>query len=307
MKSSNLDRFKGVIVALYSAFDKNDAVDDAAVKKMCRFYADAGVTGLYVCGSSGEGLLMTVAERQQTLAAVMDEVGKELTIIVHVGALATRDSIALAKHAASLGAHALSAIPPAYYRLPESSIAAHWNKIIDSTPLPFIIYNIPQLTGYDLSLSLLKKLAANDKVIGVKNTSMSTYQVQQFKQAGGADFIVFNGPDEQYLAGRSMGAEAGIGGTYGVMPELFLKIEECFQAGDIQAAQAWQTKVNEIITKLLAYPSLFGATKSILKLRGVDTGQPRPPFEPVTVDKYPDLRKLHKTLMGYVRETKIKA
>lgn len=302
MKCCNLDRFKGVIVALYSCFDPNDSVDCQAVRKLCRFYAKAGVKGLYVCGSTGEGLLMTVAERQQTLAAVMAEVGTELTIIVHVGALATRDSIALARQAETLGAHALSAIPPAFYRLPESSIELHWTNIIHSTALPFIIYNIPQLTGYDLSLSLLKKMAVNPQVIGVKNTSLSTYQIQQFKQVGGVDFIVFNGPDEQYLAGRSMGAEAGIGGTYGVMPELFLKIEECFQAGNIKAAQAWQIKVNEIISRLLAYPSLYGAAKSILKLRGVDTGKPRLPFAPVTIDQFPDLIELHKSLLGYIRE-----
>jgi len=302
MKCCNLNKFKGVIVALYSCFDKTDSVDCAAVRKMCRFYAGTGVKGLYVCGSTGEGLLMSVAERQQTLAAVMAEVGTEMTIIAHVGALATRDSIALAQHAETAGAHALSAIPPAYYRLPESSIEQHWTKIIDSTALPFIIYNIPQLTGYDLSLPLLKKMAANNKVIGVKNTSLSTYQIEQFKKVGGADFIVFNGPDEQYLAGRSMGAEAGIGGTYGVMPELFLKIEECFQAGNMPAAQSWQIKVNEIIHRLLAYPSMMGAAKSILKLRGVDTGNPRLPFESVTVEQHPELRELHKTLMGYIRE-----
>lgn len=248
----------------------------------------------------GEGFLLNTEERKQTLEAIMEEVGGEMTIIVHVGAISTRDSIELAEHAEKVGADALSAVPCIYYRVPESSIEGHWNNIINSTSLPFIIYNIPNLIGYDLSMGLLKKMLQNKKVIGVKNTAMNAYQTQQFKALGGKDFIVFNGPDEQYLAGRMMGAEAGIGGTYGVMPELFSKVEQCIREGNIKEAQKWQFKINEIITELLTFPSLQGPTKAITKLRGVDIGEPRLPLEPVPEGKYQKVVEIYQKIMKYI-------
>ena len=175
------------------------------------------------------------------------------------------DSVALARHAEESGADALSAVPSIYYRLPEPSIEYHWKTIMDSTSLPMIIYNIPQLTGYDLSMNLLNRMLKMEKVIGIKNSSMSTFQIEQFKKAGGKDFIVFNGPDEQYLAGRIMGAGGGIGGTYGVMPELFLQLEKCYSNGRIEEAQKWQIAINEIIIELLSFNSLYGAAKEVLK------------------------------------------
>ncbi|MBO1914896.1 dihydrodipicolinate synthase family protein, partial [Microvirga sp. 3-52] len=100
--------------------------------------------------------------------------------------------------------------------LPETAIEKYWTEIMDSTDLPFIIYNIPQTTGYNLSTNLLEKLLENEKLIGVKNSSMPVMDIERFKAAAHEDFIVFNGPDEQYVAGRLIGADSGIGGTYGV-------------------------------------------------------------------------------------------
>lgn len=223
-------------------------------------------------------------------------------MIVHVGSAATRDSVELAKHAERMGADALSAVPSVYYRFPECSVEYHWNIIIESTELPFIIYNIPQLTGYDLSMNLLEKMIQNKKVIGVKSSAVSTYQAEQFKKAGGENFIVFNGPDEQYLAGRIMGAEAGIGGTYGVMPEMFLKVERCFVEGNINEAQKWQIRINEIITGMCSFYNIYAAAKEILRLRGVDSGSVRAPMMSLSESDLPKARELYIKIMQYIME-----
>ena len=248
---------------------------------------------------------MTVDERKKLLEAVIDEVGKELTIIVHVGAAATRDSVELAKHAEEKGAHALSAVPNVYYGLPERSIELHWKNIINSTNLPFIIYNIPQTTGYSLSNNLLKKMLDSHNVIGVKNSSMSTYDIQRFKAIGGERLIVFNGPDEQYISGRIMGADSGIGGTYGVMPELFLKAEEYFSNNNIEKAKEVQFTINEIIDELLSFPSLYGVAKEIVKLRGINIGTTRLPLEPVDECEMPRVRALHEKIISSIEKYNI--
>jgi N-acetylneuraminate lyase len=298
----NKEDLKGIFVAFYACYDKDNNISEEATKKLARFYAEKGVKGLYVGGSSGEGFLLTVEERKQMLEAVMAEVGTELKIIVHVGAAATRDSIELSKHAERVGAHALSAVPNVYYKIPERSIELHWKNIMDSAELPFIIYNIPQTTGYDLSTSLLKKMLAYPKVVGIKNSSMSTYDIQKFKAIGGKDFLIFNGPDEQYISGRIMGADAGIGGTYGVMPELFLKAEEYYSMGNIEKAQEVQFVINEIIGDLLSFPSLYGAAKEVLKLRGVDIGTTRLPLEPICEEDLPRIKPLYEKIVKAVEK-----
>ncbi|MGN7359743.1 dihydrodipicolinate synthase family protein [Paenibacillus sp. SAF-054] len=298
----NIEKFKGIIVAFYACYDEEGHVDPVRVRKLARHYADKGVKGLYVGGSSGEGMLQTAVERKVVLEAVMEEVGSELTIIVHVGSASTRESVELAKHAESVGADAISAVPAIYYRLSPASVERHWQEMIDSTSLPFIIYHIPQTTGFHLSAELLAKMAAQDKVIGVKISSESTYELQQFKAIGGADFLVLNGPDEQYLAGRSIGADGGIGGTYGVMPELFLKVESCYREGRMEEAKLWQFRINEIIKSLLSFPSLYGACKAVLKLQGVECGEPRMPLLPVGETDRGRIVLLQKQIHEYTEE-----
>lgn len=298
----NRDDFKGIFIAFYACYDKENNISIEATKKLARFYAEKGVKGLYVGGSSGEGFLLTVEERKKMLEAVMAEVGSELTIIVHVGAAATKDSMELARHAKEVGAHALSAVPNVYYGLPERSIELHWKNIMDSAELPFIIYNIPQTTGYSLSNNLLKKMLSYPNVVGIKNSSMSTYDIQKFKAIGGEKLLVFNGPDEQYISGRIMGADSGIGGTYGVMPELFLKAEEYFSNGNIEKAKEVQFTINEIIGELLSFPSLYGAAKEVVKLRGIDIGTTRLPLEPVDAADMPRVKALYEKVVSSIEK-----
>ncbi|WP_068776594.1 dihydrodipicolinate synthase family protein [Paenibacillus sp. FJAT-26967] len=293
MAENNLSKFAGVYVAMYSAYDEGGKVDQARVRKLARSYVNTGVKGLYVGGSSGEGILQNAEERKRVVEAVLEEVKGELTVIVHIGANSTPESVELARHAEQHGADAISAVPSIYYRLPESAVENHWQHMIDSTSLPFIIYHIPQTTGFQLSAALLGRMAEQDKVIGVKMSGESTFELQQFKEIGGPDFLVFNGPDEQFLAGRIMGADGGIGGTYGVMPELFCVLNRLYEQGRREEAQVLQVKINGIIKSLLGYPSLYGACKYLLSLRGIETGQPRLPLLPVRPSHHDSLVKLN--------------
>lgn len=281
----NSDKFKGVFVALNAIYDKNDNVDLETTKQLVKIYKDKGVSGVYVCGSTGEGFLLSTEERMQIAQAVKQAAGNDFTVILHVGCASTKESIILAKHAESIGIDAVSAVPSVYYHLPAASVEKHWNGIIDSTNLPFIIYNIPQLTGFNLPLDLFKRMAENPKVIGIKNSEEPVYNMERFRTAAGDDFIIFNGSDEQFLGGRLMGANAGIGGTYGVMPELFVELDRLINDNRIKEAKALQYKINDVIFDLLSCASLYGAAKQIISLRfGIDAGQPRSPFLPVEPD-----------------------
>ncbi len=282
MKPIDTNRFKGVIVALNACYDENGGISSENTKKLVNWYVDKDVKGLYVCGSTGEGCMLSVPERMAVCEAACEAGKEKLTLIVHVGATATVDSIKLAAHAEKCGAHATSAVPSIFYKHSEAAIENHWNEITKASNLPFFIYNIPQLTGYNLSTALFEKMLKNEKVIGVKNSAEVSHQIMDFKARGGENFIVYNGPDEQYLAGRIMGADGGIGGTYGPMPELFLKLEELISEGNIKEAEKLQKDILFFIYRLCSFPSMYGANKAIIKIRsGIDLGQPRLPFLPV--------------------------
>ncbi len=293
-----LKKFTGINVALHACYDKDGEVHPEAYKTVCTHYASLGIKGLYVCGSNGEGLLMNVEERKKVLESVVEAVAGRMVIIAHIGALATRDSVELAKHAESLKVDAISSLPCIYYPATDEAVEAHWKMIIDSTSLPFIIYNIPGTAHYVLTPDLCRKMAAYKNVIGIKNSSMVSYDINRFKRIGGEDFIVFNGPDEQYLAGRMSGAIGGIGGSYGVIPELLLKIEDYIQTEQYGKAQKVQNAINYVIEKMYDTGSFVGAAKEIISRRITTIGEPRMPIRQLDAAG----KKAAGDLIGYIEK-----
>ncbi len=280
------DKFRGVFCALNAVYDSSDNIDSAKIKKLVKLYKSLGVKGVYACGSTGEGFLLSKQERIQVAEAVKEAAGEDFTVIVHIGCPSTKESIELAQHCESIKVDAISAVPSVYYHLPAESVRLHWESITESVSLPFIIYNIPQLTGFNLSDNMLAELAVNKKIIGVKNSAEPVYLMERYRKAAGENFIIFNGSDEQYLAGRLLGADAGIGGTYGCMPELFVKLETLIRQNRMNEARSLQFKINDCIFSLLSCKSLYGAVKQVISQRyGIDCGQPRKPFLPVSYEE----------------------
>ena len=263
----DLDKYKGVIPAFYACYDKEGNISPKGVQALTRYFVEKGVKGIYVNGSSGECIYQSVEDKKIVLENVMKAAEGKLTVIAHVACNNTKDSQELARHAESLGVDAIAAIPPIYFHLPEYAIAQYWNDISSAAPnTDFVIYNIPQLAGVALTMGLFEEMRKNPRVIGVKNSSMPVQDIQMFKQAAGEDYIIFNGPDEQFMSGRVIGAEGAIGGTYGAMPELFLKLDEHVKNGEIEKARELQHAINAIIYKICsAHGNMYGVIKEILK------------------------------------------
>ncbi len=277
----NLNKYKGVIPAFYACYDKEGNISPEGVQALAKYFVEKGVKGVYVNGSSGECIYQSVEDRKIVLENVMKVAKGKLTVIAHVACNNIKDSVELAKHAENLGVDAIAAIPPIYFRLPEYAIAKYWNDMSAAAPnTDFVIYNIPQLAGVALTQNLFAEMRKNPNVIGVKNSSMPVQDIQMFKQAAGDDYIIFNGPDEQFISGRVIGAEAGIGGTYGVMPELFLKLDELVKVNDMATARQLQYEVNEVIYKMCsAHGNMYGVIKAILKINeSLDLGGVREPL-----------------------------
>lgn len=280
----SFEKYKGIFPAFYACYDNEGNVSTQATKDFVEYLIGKGVAGLYVGGSSGECIYLSVEERKQTLEAVMEVAKGRIAIIAHVACNNTKDSQELARHAESLGVDAVAAIPPIYFKLPERAIAKYWNDISDAAPnTDFVIYNIPQLAGVSLTLSLFDEMLKNPRVIGVKNSSMPIQDIQMFKRQAALnnkEVVVFNGPDEQFVGGRLIGADGGIGGTYAVMPELFVKLNALIETGDFENAGKLQNDIDEVIyTMCSANGNMYAVAKAALKkLSGIDLGGVRAPL-----------------------------
>ena len=283
----DLTKYQGIIPALYACYEKDGAIDPAAVREMTRWFIEQGVQGLYVGGSSGECIYQSKEDRKITLENVMAEAKGKLTVIAHVACNNTADSQELAAHAESLGVDAIAAIPPIYFKLPPYAIAKYWNDISDAAPnTAFEIYNIPQLAGVALTIPLLKEKLKNPRVIGVKNSSPATQDIQMFADEG---CIVFNGPDEQLISGLVMGAVGVIGGTYCALPKLYVKLYEFVKAGDLAKALEIQNDCCRIIYKLCSgHGNMYGMIKESLRRLGApDCGSVRAPLAELVEADYP--------------------
>lgn len=273
--------YKGIIPAFYACYDENGKINTDLVKAYTRHLIEAGVDGLYVGGSSGECIYQSVEERKLVLEEVMKEAKDQILIIAHVACNSTGDSMELARHAESLGVDAIAAIPPIYFKVGDQGVAKYWNDISGAAPnTDFIIYNIPQLTGVNLNQNLLTLMLKNPRVIGVKNSSMPSLDIFDFIHYSDQSLIVFNGPDEQLISGLSMGAVGGIGGTYGMMPALFIKLYQLVQDRQMDQAKALQYEINQLIYMAVSGKgSMYALIKEVLKQKyGFDFGGVRAPL-----------------------------
>lgn len=288
----DLAKYHGVIPAFYACYDDEGEISPERVQSLTKYFIEKGVKGVYVNGSSGECIYQSVQDRKTVLENVVKAAQGKLTIIAHVACNNTKDSQELARHAESLGVDAIAAIPPIYFRLPEYAIAKYWNDISDAAPnTDFIIYNIPQLAGVALTPSLYEKMRENPRVIGVKNSSMPVQDIQTFCKAGD-EYIVFNGPDEQFISGRLIGAQGGIGGTYAVMPQLFLQLDYFLKTNQWEKAKVLQAEVNEIIAQMCScHGNMYAVAKEILRINeNLNIGSVRAPLAELIPEDLPKVQ-----------------
>ena len=288
----NIKKYEGIIPALYACYDDNGAVSIERTKALTQWFIDQGVNGLYVGGSSGECIYQTKDERKAVLEAVMEVAKGKITIIAHIACNNTVESQELAAHAESLGVDAIASIPPIYFKLPPYAIAKYWNDMSAAAPnTEFIIYNIPQLAGVALTTALLNEMMKNPMVVGVKNSSPATQDIQMWRDEAikqNREFVVFNGPDEQLISGLVMGATGGIGGTYGAMPKLYIKLYELVKSGDLKTALDIQNDCCRIIYKLCSgHGNMYAMIKECLRKMGCpDCGSVRAPLAELIESDY---------------------
>ena len=272
-------KFDGIFTALLTPFDKNDCVNTKALSELVKFNLKMGVRGFYVTGSTGEAFLLSTEERKLVMETVRDT-APDATLIAHIGSPRAKEALELAKYAKELGYDAISSVAPIYYKYSFDEIKNYYYRLADTGELPMLVYHIPTFSGVNLGLGEMRQFLCDDRFMGIKYTSNDFFMLEQCKSSF-PDKIVYNGFDEMFLCGLSMGADGAIGSTYNFMADKFVKIHELFKAGNIAEAQKLQIKANEIIS-LLCKVGVMPAEKEVLTLLGYDMGDCRHPFSPLS-------------------------
>lgn len=257
--SRDIRDFKGVIPAVLSVFDKEENLDEESTRVFIRHLLSYDIGGLYLTGSTGETFLMNSEERMRQLEIVMEEVGDKVPVVVHVGAMSTRASIALAKHAEQLGAAGISSVPPFYFKYNGDQIFQYYKDVAESTSLPMIVYNIP-LAGM-MTVEQIIRLSEIENVKGVKYTGTALYEVTQIREGCKPGFLVYGGCDELGSSNISLGVDGIIGSFYNVIPDLYLKIWKAVKDSDIPTATALQAKAVHVIMAGIHSGSMMACMK----------------------------------------------
>ena len=291
MVNFELSDFTRIYSALILPCNEDESINFDALKQLVERQLADGVEGFYCCGSSGEGLLLSVEERKQFLETVVKQVNGRVPVIAHIGTIRTADVIELAKHARDVGCVAISMIPPYYYKFSQSEIAGYYEDVVAAVPdMPVILYNIPQFTGIEFSKENASRLLENPNIIGIKHTSNNLYAMERIS-ASYPEKVLINGFDEQLLGALAMGAVATVSTTANLFAPLFVAIRREFMAGNLEKALEYQRALNCRVETLVSV-GIFPGTKYASTLRGIDCGACRRPFDPLTEEAKETVRKL---------------
>lgn len=269
-----LNQFHGAWPALVTPATDDGGVNVSMLAQLTEYLVGKGIDGLYLCGSTGEGVFLSVPERQQVTEVVVDQVAGRIPVIVHVGANATRHAVALSRHAQEVGADGVASILPPFRRSPEETLT-HYEAIAASVPdLPFY----PYLFGGETdAVSLMQELLLRiPNVAGAKYTGPNLYELRAIVELGDKGWTIFSGMDEQCAFAGMVGSPANIGTTLNLMPGVYREIRTSLDAGDFARARDLQLQVNRVTSVLHRY-GVFGALFEALRVLGMDCGEPRLP------------------------------
>ncbi len=269
----------GLFTALITPFDSKGRVDPDRIATLVMFQVSKGVDGLYPCGSTGLGPMMSLSERKLVAETVVKTANRRASVVVQVGCADTGSTVELARHAEQVGADAVASLTPFYYKPGDRAIAKHFGAVADSVSIPVLAYNIPQFTGNNLLPATVASMAKEGTISGIKDSSQNLLQLEDLIRAVPEDFVVMNGTEEYGLFAIMAGADGLVSGGASALPELFRSMVAAEKKGDHESAIEAQKTVLKV--KGLAKPSPIAAYYSILRERGVDCGSPRPPFLPL--------------------------
>ncbi|MCT4591410.1 MAG: dihydrodipicolinate synthase family protein [Carboxylicivirga sp.] len=284
-----MKKINGSIAAPFTPMHADGSINYDRIDNYADFLVRNQLDGAFICGSSGEGALLTIEERKKIAERWLIASNGRLKVIVHTGGTCLEDQKVLAKHAAETGAYAIASMAPAFLPPRRNEELVAYCKVIAeaASELPFYYYHIPPLNN--VSLSVVDLLTEADKEIpnfaGVKYTHDNMYEFDQCKYVADGKFEMLHGLDETYLSGLAYGTRAGVGGTYNHIFGVYKEMAEAFENNDIERARELQHRSHLFINILIRFRGNIVAGKHMMKFMGIDCGPNRLPMQTITEEE----------------------
>lgn len=299
---SDIHKPVGVYAPTVTCFRDDESMDEKGIRAYVRFLLDAGVHGLAPLGSAGEVIAMTVDERKQALEWILDEVNGQVPVYAGTGHYSTRATVELCRHAEKNGATGLMLIAPYLLRPPKSNLLDHFRRVREASPLPIMLYNVPLLSGVEITPPEIKQLADEGVLQAVKWSHVEVSRIHDTRMYCGPDFSVFVGIDVVGLEGLAAGANGYVGGLAMMVPFLLRKVfDTIYVDHDLVAAREQWARLLPLVH--FEYRGLFtdngephwlAVCREAAALCGISVGRPRLPLRPLK----PELRQELKGLLS---------
>ncbi len=287
-------RFRQLIAATYTAYDNSGDINTNPIPVYANHLKRSGATGVFVNGTTGEGLSLTIDERKTLAESWVKEKGDNFRVLIHVGHNSIREAQVLAKHAAEIKADGIGAMGPTFLKPKHLRELINFNESIASSApdLPYYYYHIPSMTGIQFQMIDFLEQAAGrlPNLEGIKFTGSDLMDMKSCVNFQDGKYRILHGRDEILLSGLVLGVTGAIGSTYNYLAPLFQQLISAFKSGNLTEADLWQSKAINIIRILLKYGGGISGGKAIMGLIGLKFGQPRLPVSAVSPEQIKNLR-----------------
>jgi dihydrodipicolinate synthase/N-acetylneuraminate lyase len=294
-----LQALRGVVPAIVTPFDARDNVDAEAAGRLTEWLVDRGVHGIMTTGGTGEFPHLDHAERRELTRAVAQAAAGRVPVLAGTAACSTREVLILCQDAAEAGADAVITVPPFYFPLPGSAIAAFFEAVADRSPLPVFVYNNPLYTGNGMPPALIAEILGHDNIAGLKQSESDLGQlveiIHEVRTVRGLTRSLFTGVDSQFAAALSVGADGIYSTAAGIVPAQIVALYSRAAAGDTTAAARLQLELQPLNRFLEYDPGYVAPAKQALRLLGFEVGAPRAPLPGLTDT---ELARLESALSG---------
>ncbi|MDJ0272082.1 MAG: dihydrodipicolinate synthase family protein [Candidatus Caldarchaeum sp.] len=289
MNEMELEKFEGIVSALLTP----STAYREKMAELIEFHLKHGVNGFFVLGTTGEGVKLGPSARQEVAEAAVEYAGSRGLVIIHVGASDMDTVKQLTRHASRIGAHAVSAVAPFYYRYDPDSLTSFYQSIADISSVPVLVYNNPGRQGYSIPIEGLQKILETVKpTVGLKESSGDPDTLLQvLKRFKGSRFLGAGG-DHLMVYSFIIGYRVHVSSLSSIYPEIAKHIFDYVKNGELDEALRLQTMLNNIRAALKKVGPDMASNRYALKLRGIDIGGPIPPTRDLTPEEKRTLEKL---------------
>jgi 4-hydroxy-tetrahydrodipicolinate synthase len=294
MSATNLTELRGIIPAIVTPFDADNAVDHAVLRLVTTRLVQGGVHAIMATGGTGEFPHLTAEERKAVIATIVDAVDGAIPVIAGTAACELGETLRLAESAAEVGAGAIISVPPFYFPLPDTALLDYFTRLAETSPLPLFIYNNPLYTGNPLSPELIVALLELPNVVGLKQSEGDLGQlveiIHQARTVRDLKKGLFTGIDSQLTGALASGADGVFSSAAGIVPEKIVALFDAAERGDYAGARQQQLDLQPLNRFLEYDPGYVAPAKEALVMIGLDVGEPRAPLPRLDDRQRADLR-----------------